>query len=58
MADTALRTICLAYRDISGNEDLSKKDNLGVFDVETKDLILMGVLGIADVVREEVPRAL
>jgi len=58
MADNALRTICLAYRDITGNEDLVKKDNLGVYDVETKDLILMGVFGIADVVREEVPRAL
>ena len=58
MADNALRTICLAYRDITGNEDLVKKDNFGVYDVETKDLILMGVFGIADVVREEVPRAL
>ncbi len=37
---------------------MSTKDNLGVFDIETKDLILMGVFGIADVVREEVPRAL
>jgi Ca2+ transporting ATPase len=58
MADNALRTICLAYKEISGNEDLSTKDHLGVFDVETHDLILMGVFGIADVVRAEVPRAL
>lgn len=58
MADNALRTICLAYREISGSEDLTSKDNLGVFDIETKDLILMGVFGIADVIRPEVPKAL
>jgi len=37
---------------------LSSKDNLGIFDIETKDLIFMGVFGIADVLRPEVPRAL
>jgi magnesium-transporting ATPase (P-type) len=58
MADNALRTICLAYREITGSEDLHTKDHLGVFDVETKDLILMGVFGIADVIRPEVPKAL
>ena len=58
MADNALRTICLAYREFSGSEDLVTKDNLGVFNIETKDLIFMGVFGIADVIRPEVPRAL
>lgn len=58
MADNALRTICLAYREISGSEDLATKDNLGVFNIETQDLIFMGVFGIADVIRPEVPRAL
>ena len=58
MADNALRTICLAYREINGTEDLATKDHLGVFDIETKELILMGVFGIADVIRPEVPKAL
>lgn len=58
MANEALRTICIAYREINGSEDMQTKDHLGVFDVETKDLILLGVFGIADVIRPEVPRAL
>ena len=58
MANEALRTICVAYREVSSSEDLSKKDNLGVFDIETRDLILVAVFGIADVIRPEVPKAL
>lgn len=57
MADQALRTICLAYKEIIGNEDMITKDNLGVFDVETHDLTLFAVFGIADVIRPEVPFA-
>ena len=34
MAERALRTICLAYKDIGPNEDLEKKDKLGVFEME------------------------
>ncbi len=71
MADDALRTICLAYREISGSEDttsknelgykkkyLKEKNFLGVFKLEETDLILVAVFGIADVIRAEVPRAL
>jgi len=57
MANNALRTICIAYKELNGNEDLESKDNLGVYDVETKDLTLMGIFGIADIVRPEVPSA-
>lgn len=57
MANNALRTICIAYKELNGNEDLETKDNLGVYDVETKDLTLMGIFGIADIVRPEVPSA-
>lgn len=57
MANNALRTICIAYKELNGNEDLESKDNLGVYDVETKDLTLMGIFGIADIVRPEVPAA-
>lgn len=28
MANNALRTICLAYKDLSGNEDFESKDNV------------------------------
>lgn len=57
MANDALRTIGIAYKDLSGSEDLETKDNLGVYDVETKDLVLLGIFGIADIVRPEVPVA-
>ena len=53
----ALRTICLAYRDLQGNEDITSKDELGVFSIEKQELTLMGVFGIADVIRPEVPGA-
>ena len=51
MANESLRTICLAYKELSPREDLETKDMKGVFDVETHDLILVGVLGIKDVLR-------
>lgn len=58
MADEALRTIVCAYKILSGSEDLVTKDpKLGVFDVETKDFILLGVFGIKDIIRQEVPKA-
>jgi Ca2+ transporting ATPase len=58
MADKALRTIVCAYRDLPANTDISTKNELGVFDVETKDLILQAIFGIYDVVRPEVPEAI
>ena len=51
MAGRALRTICLAYREVTPREDLTTKDNKGVFDVETHDLTLVAVLGIKDILR-------
>lgn len=57
MADNALRTIVLAYRELNGSEDITTKDKLGVFDVETKDLTLFAIFGIKDILREEVPGA-
>lgn len=58
MAQNALRTICLAYKDLNDSEDLSTKDKLGVYDIETKGFTLIFVFGIADVVRPEVPDAI
>lgn len=52
MADKALRTIVCAYKILNGSEDLLTKDpKLGVYDVETKDFILLGVFGIKDIIR-------
>lgn len=57
MANQALRTICLAYKELNGSEDLESKDHLGVYNVEITDLTLIAVFGIADIVRPEVPGA-
>lgn len=34
MAKRALRTLCLAYKEIGPREDLSTKDGTGVYSVE------------------------
>ncbi|KRX11210.1 P-type ATPase, cytoplasmic domain N [Pseudocohnilembus persalinus] len=57
MANQALRTIVLAYKDLDGNVDLETKDQMGVYDIESKNLTLAAVFGIADVIRPEVPHA-
>lgn len=51
MAGRALRTICLAYKEVSQREDLTTKDSKGVYQVEQSDLILIAVLGIKDILR-------
>ncbi|KAL4441620.1 hypothetical protein ABPG74_021552 [Tetrahymena malaccensis] len=57
MADNALRTIVLAYKELKDNDDLETKDHLGVFDIETKDLTCLAIFGIKDILRQEVPGA-
>lgn len=57
MANQALRTIVLAYKDLTGKEDHETQDNNGVYDIESRDLTLIAVFGIADIIRPEVPHA-
>lgn len=52
-----MRTIGLAYKELRGQEDLSLKNDKGVYDVETHGLTLIAILGIKDILREEVPEA-
>jgi len=59
-AKDALRTICLAYKDISPNEcgpnhDLPEAEEIK--DIEKNDLTLICIFGIMDIVRQEVPGA-
>jgi len=58
MANQALRTICIAYKDLSGSEDTHTKDNLGVYELEKSGLTLVAILGIKDILRQEVPEAI
>jgi len=51
MANQALRTICIAYKDLSGGEDSQSKDNLGVYEIEKSGLTLVAILGIKDILR-------
>ena len=60
MADEALRTIVLAYKPITGKEDMDEKtiDKVKLYDIEKKDFILIAIIGIADMLRPEVPGAI
>ena len=59
-AQNALRTIVMAYKDIEENENGARHDepvNEDIKDVETSNLTLVGIVGIMDVIRVEVPPA-
>eukprot|EP00742_Colponemidia_sp_Colp-10_P000696 GILJ01000758.1.p1 GENE.GILJ01000758.1~~GILJ01000758.1.p1 ORF type:complete len:1153 (-),score=201.35 GILJ01000758.1:459-3812(-) len=55
-AKSALRTICIAYRDADANFDWDAKDDDGQPLAET-ELTMLGIAGIQDPVRREVPGA-
>lgn len=59
-AGKALRTIALAYRDLEPNlhgQFHEEPRDKALKDVETQGLTLIGILGIYDVIRSEVPGA-
>lgn len=60
-AERALRTICLAYKDIKDGDGGPDHDNMapdGVqYDVEQGGFTCFAILGIKDVIRPEVPDA-
>lgn len=59
-AKQALRTICLAYKDVMPNEcgpEHSQPENEDIKDIEKSGLTLICIFGIMDIVRPEVPGA-
>ena len=52
MAESSLRTLCIAYKKISNNEDLEFKDEKGVFAVERTGLTLLCIAGVRDIPRK------
>lgn len=57
MADSALRTIGIAFKEVSENDDFTTKDEKNVFEIEKRDFTLIAILGIKDILRPEVPGA-
>ena len=57
MTEKALRVIALAYKDISTDWDMDMLDENGFPAVENGGLILIGLAGIRDPLRDEVPEA-
>jgi len=57
MASKALRTIGLAYKRVSGMDELNtgKPDERGIFDYEKSGFTMVGICGIKDIIRAEVP---
>ncbi len=59
MATQALRTIGICYKEINSSEiDLENKDNRGVHDFEMDGFTLIGICGIKDIIRKEVPTSM
>jgi len=60
-AKHALRTICLAFKDLEkyeGGQNHTDLDELtGNIQVEQSNLVLIGIVGIKDIIRKEVPDA-
>jgi Ca2+ transporting ATPase len=56
MAKKGLRTLCLAYRDLDGTEDL-KSMNGKLYNVECQGLTFLCIVGIMDTLREGVKEA-
>ena len=56
MAEGGLRTICLAFQDIPDGYNFKGVTN-GIPNIETEGLVCIGIVGIKDPVRPEVPPA-
>lgn len=58
MAKKALRTIAVAYKEIEYDKiDLETTDENDLYNFEISDFILIGICGIKDIIRPEVPGA-
>ena len=51
LANTALRTICLAYKEVKDISEVGVQDKKGVYDIEKTWFILICILGIKDILR-------
>lgn len=58
MANNALRTIIIAKKTLSGNENMDNKDSKDVYEVEQSGFTFVCLIGIKDILRQEVPGAI
>lgn len=59
MATQALRTIGLCYKEVDLEElDMEQKDKRGIFDYENSGFTMIGICGIKDIIRAEVPKSI
>lgn len=59
MASQALRTIGVAYKELPNDQiDAENKNERGVFSYEMDGYNLIGIFGIRDTIREEVPESI
>lgn len=60
-ASQSLRTISLAFKDLRANEGGPKHENIKdgevLYDIEKDGFTLIAIVGIKDVIRQEVPEA-
>ena len=52
MAESSLRTLCLAYKPISDTENVESKDQKGIYEVEKNNLTMLCILGVRDIPRQ------
>ena len=52
-----MRTIAISFKEITGKEDKETKDSKGIRNIEKTDMILFGICGIEDPLRDGVPEA-
>ena len=57
MTENALRVIAISYRDLNIGTEIEKFDSSGFPELEKSNLTLIGLVGIRDPIRPEVPEA-
>ena len=58
MAESSLRTLCIAYKRVGKASNMETKDERGVFEIEKSEFVLLAILGVRDIPRKEVPDAI
>lgn len=58
MAKQSLRTLCFAYKEVGEGFQLGECDDKGIYEIEKSGFVLLIIIGVKDIPREEVPKAI